>query len=511
MNSTVESLSIIAATNRPRGHSTSSNHVHGSSGDLFAEILQHINASGHHRDDFKSFIRVYSGIHDALQQCMRSLEKICHSQDSKGVPHSALSRCFLDIVTQLSFSLKPDVVGDMRSMKTAAKEKLSKIEQEVKNQSKELTTLINDLDRTSTTFDKLQMESKSLHAKTVDSTLHATPRSIWSPSSTDRDKIFARIQKIESDRERLARESEELYSSIVTRHSSSYSRITQSLSELSSMRRRLNRRVVSEIAETVTRLNDSIRTLSDNLDQVSVRERLPTEGDFNMTLPSVDQSLVKLVGGDRESRVRAMRGRVAETSCIEYRAIQTYIAKEQGELNFTRNEKIQVIRADASGWWTGRNERGETGIFPCVLVVERPAGAPLPRIHETVSGSMVSDGGLRHSRNQLSHRPHLLRDRNIMGSNPTIQSTWKSTGSVDERIAMIRSRPPGNFCALVHFPYYSDSIYMEAGERVKVDSVCNDNKFVIARNSRGQCGRVPLNVLTVKEDRESNENTVINW
>jgi hypothetical protein len=76
---------------------------------------------------------------------------------------------------------------------------------------------------------------------------------------------------------------------------------------------------------------------------------------------------------------------------------------------------------------------------------------------------------------------------------------------------MIRSRAPGKFCAVAHFPFYSDSIYLEAGDWVKVDTVCNDNKYVIARNSRGQCGRVPLNMLTVKEDKENSENSIINW
>jgi len=513
MNSTAESLSMIAAISRPRMHSNSLVQDIAPTSDVFRDIIEHINATGAHRNEFKNFIHVYSGIHEALQQCLRSLEKIMHSSDCNGVAQACLCRYFVDLLTELNGSIKADVLNDMRGMKTAAKEKLSRIEQDVKNQAKEITNMIGDLERCSSTFDKLQVESKSLHAKTVDSTGNAAPRSIWSPSSTDKDKIFTRLQKIESERDRLARESEDLYSSIVTRHTSSYSRITQSLSELASMRRRLNRRIVSEIAETVARTHETVKALPDKLCRVteSVRERVPAEGDFNMALPSVDQSLAKLVGVDRESRVRSMRGKVTETSCIEYRAIQTYIAKEQGELSFTRNEKIQILRTDASGWWTGRNESGQTGIFPCVLVVERPAGAPLPLMQKGSNSTSISESGIRHSTNQLSHRPHLLRDRNSIGASPTIESTWKSTGSIDERVAMIRSRPPGNFCAVAHFPYYSNSIYVEAGDWVKVDSVCNDNKFVIARNSRGQCGRLPLNIMTVKEERENDENIMFNW
>jgi hypothetical protein len=480
--------------------------------DIYTDIHRHIGSTAGHRAELKKFIHVYSGIQEALQQCVKALEKLIHSEDCGGTLQSNLCRYFVDIVSVLHGSLRSDVVSDLREMKTAAKDKLSRIEQETKQQAKEISGMIAELERFSSMFEKVQAESKSLHAKAVDPSLSPAPRSIWSPSSNDKDKIFSRLQKIDSERDKLTRESEDLYSTIVTRHTTSYSRVTHSLSELASMRRRLNRKLAAELKATTDRVNQGLLDVVPHKCgkyQSSVQECFPTEGDFGMILPSIDESLTKLVGFDRESRIKAMRVKVSDVSYIEYRAIQTYIAKEQGELSFTRNERIHVTRPDASGWWTGRNESGQIGIFPCVLVVERPAGAPLPNIRSSEPGTMRTE--LRHGSNLLSHRPHILRDRNSMGASPTVDSAWKSTGSIDERVAMIRSRPPGNFCAIAHFPFYSDSIYMEAGEWVKVESVCSDNKFVMARNSRGQCGRVPLNVLTVKEDRENNENSVINW
>ena len=461
---------------------------------------------------FKKFIHVYSGVHEALQQCMKALEKLIHSEECTDVVPVSLCRYYADVISALQGSLRSDVVSEMREMKTAAKDKLSRIEQETKHQAKEISGMISELERFSSVFDKVQAESKSLHAKAVDSSQSPAPRSIWSPSFNDKDKLFCRLQKIESDRDKITRDSEELYSTIVSRHTTSYSRVTHSLSELASMRRRLNRRVAAELNATMDRVNQGLLDVAPNKRGqlgVSVQENLPTEGDFGMMLPSIDESLAKLVGIDRETRIKAMRGKVSDVTYIEYRAIQTYIAKEQGELSFSRNERIHVTRTDASGWWAGRNESGQTGIFPCVLVVERPAGAPLPNVRAIETGTMRSE--LRHSNNLLSHRPHILRDMNSLGTSPTVESGWKSTGSIDERVAMIRSRAPGNFCAIAHFPFYSESIYMEAGEWVKVESVCTDNKFVMARNSRGQCGRVPLNVLTVKEDREKNENSLITW
>lgn len=487
---------------------------YGPSADVFTEVLRHLKTTSDHRDEFKRFIHSYCGINDALQLCLRTLDKLLHSDDGTSVASRGLCQVYVDIVSAVTSSLKTDVICELREMNTAAKEKLSKMEQDINNQSKEVISTVAELEKCCSTFDKLQGESKSLHARALDRRVSAAPRSIWSPSTNDKDKVFGKLQRIESDRERIARDAEDLYGSILSKHTSSYSKLSHSLSELASMRRRMNRRLVSELRSTGERLNRTVVDVVQSscnrmVDVVSIN--IPSEGDFKMNLPSVEQSMLKLVGIDTESRIKDMRGKVSEVSFIEYRAIQTYIAKEQGEISFTRNERIDVIRPDASGWWTGRNERGETGIFPCVLVVERPAGAPLPQIHQSVNGSIRSDAEVRHSRNALSHRPHLLRERQNINGSPTIDSGWKSTESMDERIPMIRSRAPGKFCAVAHFPFYSDSIYLEAGDWVKVDTVCNNNKFVIARNSRGQCGRVPLNMLTVKEDKENSENSIINW
>jgi len=203
-----------------------------------------------------------------------------------------------------------------------------------------------------------------------------------------------------------------------------------------------------------------------------------------MLLAPIDVSLSRLTGGpDKESKIRNMEAAVSENPFIEYRATQTYIAKEEGEISLSRNERVQIFSTDASGWWRGRNERGDEGLFPCVVVAQRPAGAPLPPPHQAVS-----------------HRPHLA-----LGS----AGTWNSTSSVDERVAMIRSSPPETFIGQVHFPFYSEKLFVEPNECVVIAGMGRDDKHVLVRNKRGQSGPLPLNILSVKNNDE--KENIIRW
>jgi CII-binding regulator of phage lambda lysogenization HflD len=105
---------------------------------------------------FKKFIHVYSGVHEALQQCMKALEKLIHSEECTDVVPVTLCRYYADVISALQGSLRSDVVSEMREMKTAAKDKLSRIEQETKHQAKEIAGMISELERFSSVFDKVR-------------------------------------------------------------------------------------------------------------------------------------------------------------------------------------------------------------------------------------------------------------------------------------------------------------------------------------------------------------------
>jgi hypothetical protein len=45
-------------------------------------------------------------------------------------------------------------------------------------------------------------------------------------------------------------------------------------------------------------------------------------------------------------------------------ALYEYAAAEENELTFAEGERITHIEAASDDWWTGRNTRGEVGLFP---------------------------------------------------------------------------------------------------------------------------------------------------
>eukprot|EP01130_Rhizamoeba_saxonica_P015414 TRINITY_DN6918_c0_g1_i2.p1 TRINITY_DN6918_c0_g1~~TRINITY_DN6918_c0_g1_i2.p1 ORF type:complete len:484 (+),score=161.55 TRINITY_DN6918_c0_g1_i2:19-1470(+) len=49
---------------------------------------------------------------------------------------------------------------------------------------------------------------------------------------------------------------------------------------------------------------------------------------------------------------------------IVYLALYGYDAEDETELTFMEGEKIVLMETDDSGWWKGRNEKGEIGVFP---------------------------------------------------------------------------------------------------------------------------------------------------
>eukprot|EP01125_Pyxidicula_operculata_P012445 TRINITY_DN4082_c0_g1_i1.p1 TRINITY_DN4082_c0_g1~~TRINITY_DN4082_c0_g1_i1.p1 ORF type:complete len:461 (-),score=154.50 TRINITY_DN4082_c0_g1_i1:91-1473(-) len=53
---------------------------------------------------------------------------------------------------------------------------------------------------------------------------------------------------------------------------------------------------------------------------------------------------------------------------IELITIYEYVATEDNELSFGEGEVIILLEKDESGWWRGRNSKGEEGVFPSNFV-----------------------------------------------------------------------------------------------------------------------------------------------
>ena len=62
-------------------------------------------------------------------------------------------------------------------------------------------------------------------------------------------------------------------------------------------------------------------------------------------------------------------------------ALFEYSAETDEELSFAEGDVIEIVKRDASGWWTGRL-RGKLGYFPGAGRIERVcAGVGGPRTH----------------------------------------------------------------------------------------------------------------------------------
>lgn len=464
--------------------------------DLSACAKAFINSTGEHRDKFKSFVSVYEQVRECMQQCERRLSKIIDSSDCQYELSAAMCRVVLDQVHCIASALKDESVSDMHRMKSAAKEKLARYSIQVKSNFQAITSLCTELDTLDAKFVKIQSEARKVHALTLDMSDHPpTSRlsTIWPFNQLSlskplpRDKLFDKLQSIKTEREKISKESERVYSEFMSRHASAYNNLNQTVDELSSMRRRMNRKMMVELKTVTERCRmDSGHVFTTTLLPLVERIELtcPSTGDFNMRLPDLASSLNFLVGSDRPIRISSMTA-TTESDLIEYRAVQTYLAREEGELSVSRNERVEVLRKEASGWWLGRNSKGQEGVFPSVLVAPRPAGAPLP---------------IQHNMSNISYRPPLRQD--------TMGGTWKPVTIHDERIALIQSSPEMTYIGIVHFPYFSEDICVDVNDIVQIIRA-NGDAHVYVENTRNQRGSVPLHVLTVKEAANKENSTVL--
>ena len=399
-----------------------------------------------------------------------------------------------ECIRSIAASFSEPGIEEMKRMKTIVKERLAAYDTELKGRIKDVDVLRQSLDKSEQAFMKTQSELKRAHSKSVDPTQGSRHRAFsWSPIGVeDKDKLFERIQRLMNDQVKTASESEFDFAKLTAKHLSSFNRLGVVVNELGSVRRRVNRRIITEVKQIVPKLekninqllSTSIPALIERLDKTCV-----LSPDFAMKLPPLSASLTALVGADRHSRLSAMR---EAPPVVEYRAVQSYLAKEHGELSFARNERIEILKKDPSGWWTGRNERGQTGVLPSVLVAQRPAGAAMPLQQAPA----------------VSYRPHVDRQGSF--------GTWKTSASTDDRIELVKNSPPFAFLGIVQFEYHAAGISVEPGEIVEVEGVDGD-KAVRVRTDKGQVGSVPLNIVSIKYkndrpvDNRENDLNLSNW
>jgi hypothetical protein len=420
-------------------------------------------------------VQTVSELREAVEVCEKSITRLVRGQGGRSLQSDVLCRLLSQYIRPLSSALGSVPTDEMRSMKRAFKEKIVIFEEDSKRRDREVCSLKQSLDKTQELFSRSECDMKRAHTRTTDPFLK---RPLFSKSgdACERDREFEKMQKLASDQQKLTAHAKVLHNDILSLHSSTYARAMTVLAEISSMRRRLNRRIVSEVNQVVSRIKSG--TDSNSCAQDILVDQLvklsPTTGEFGGRLGSQEASLKILLGEDRRINLEVIG---SNQDLIEYRAVQSYYAKEVGELSFNRNDVIQVTTKDASGWWRGVNMAGQTGIFPAVLVVERPAGAALP----------------------LQHAPTESIQPNLRQFKP--DATWNSVdGSVsDFRQRLIMSQPPCSLIGVAQFRYKGESVAVESGEVMTIIRTADLPGFVQVRNEAGIEGAVPLNILTISQ------------
>ena len=438
-----------------------------------------------------AFIRATQGIREALEQCERSLARISDTSCEPGSSASLVSQICAQYIRVMSASVASVPTEELRSMKTGFKHKLEEVDEEFKKQSKDIFSLKQSMEKAEEAFERADSDMKKAHCRTTD----AFPRKAlfpWSDSSADRDKQFERMQKLAAEQGKIAAESQSLLDEFVSLHSGACARANVVSNELASMRRRMNRKIVHESNLLVSRIQTGFEGVTKSsvptvIKQLTINN--PSSGNFEMNLPDPETSLRLLLGSDKENKIKSMQARPDR---IEYRAVQSYLAKESGELSFNRNEVIQVIKKDPSGWWYGRNSLGETGVFPSVLLAERPAGALLP-LHQISSDTL---------------KPNLTQLRS--------GGSWHTyNGSVaNAREQLVMCQTPYSLVGVVQFRYIGEGIAVEPGEVVRIGGLTSMSGFVQVRKENGREGPVPLKILGIKDDNNcsklSNDSNVMN-
>jgi hypothetical protein len=428
---------------------------------------------------FQTFIRAVEGIQEALQVCERSVAKLGSSGKDMGSGASTISEICVEFIRVIGLAVASVSTEEMRSMKSGFKNKVGLLDEEVKKQFKEISSLKQSMEKAEGTFERTDSEMKKAHSRTTDPFLKKSTFS-WLSGLNDRDKQFERMQELAAEQGKITAEYQSIIKQIVAQHTAVCSRANVASAELASMRRRLNRKVIHESNQFVSRIQAGFDSVSKSsvptlLNQLTMNN--PTLGDFGLKLPDSETSLRFVLGSEKEDKIRAIQ---AGPDRIEYRAVQSYLAKEAGELSFSRNEVIQVIKKDSSGWWHGRNSSGETGVFPSVLLAERPAGAILP-LHQTSPNTL---------------RPNL----NQSYSGGTWHSSANTLGNAREQLVMCQA--PYSLVGVVQFRYIGESISVEPGEVVKIGGITDMTGFVQIRKENGREGPVPLKILGIKDEND---------
>ncbi|KAG2179881.1 hypothetical protein INT43_003667, partial [Umbelopsis isabellina] len=127
---------------------------------------------------------------------------------------------------------------------------------------------------------------------------------------------------------------------------------------------------------------------------------------------------------------------------VETKAIVThhYDPDQEDELSLMKGEYVVILERDADdGWWKGRNERGEIGVFPSNFVKEISDETPPPPPSRTSRGMSATSESVKSPGIGAAHSP-LARPPSVPGGSRPSSYASNRASSISENAP--RASPP---------------------------------------------------------------------
>ncbi|KAF4654781.1 hypothetical protein FOZ61_008052, partial [Perkinsus olseni] len=441
----------------------------GEARDMFEEFHAALMSCIDHRMKFRAFINIYFASVEALQNCCKALRKIGAPRNYDGVPPqsaaglSTLAENILILMNPIVGSVTIEAAEDLREMKRKIRDRLVEISTDVKKRHRDMHSCHGAVRKAEAVFKRHQQELARLRDR-----LQQLYETTGQRVQMERQRVFERLQRVQQDSNRSARDVAEEVEMLKRRHAIHFDAISHFVAELASLQRKMDRRMTDELS----RLPLDYRAAVD--EAVMTCQSGPTAprpawfpADYQPVISHRDQCLLCYPALQSAYLVLEAHAN-GKDQFTEYRATSSFVGQRDGELSFERGDVIFVTQ-DTGLWWSGRNSRGEAGRFPSSYVSIYAVGVTIPE----------------------------TEDPNITSVQPGGHALGAITQGGETMRGLPDARPPIAVASSLHVPASNKEIRVEAGEQLEVlsEPVPGSDMIRVRRVRDQVVGEVPMSVV----------------
>ncbi|EER16863.1 hypothetical protein Pmar_PMAR004715 [Perkinsus marinus ATCC 50983] len=317
----------------------------GEARDMFEEFHAALMTCIDHRMKFRAFINIYFACAEALQNCCKSLRKIGAPRNYDGVPPqsaaglSTLPENTLILMNPIMGSVTIEAAEDLREMKRKIRDRLVEISTDVKKRHRDMHSCHGALRKAEAVFKRHQQELSRLRDR-----LQQLYETSGQRVQMDRQRVFERLQKVQQDSNRSARDVSEEVEMLKRRHAIHFDAISHFVAELASLQRKMDRRMADELSRLPLDFRGSVE------EAVMTCQSGPTaprpawfSADYQPIISHRDQCLMCYPA--LQSAYLVLEAHASgKDQFTEYRATSSFVGQRDGELSFERGDVIFVTR-----------------------------------------------------------------------------------------------------------------------------------------------------------------------